>query len=357
MKNIILFVVFVLTIIFVNAQSADEIINQYVQASGGKEKLNAIKSIYLEGGMGNGVNYRSITITKVQGKLSRIDLGKDALGFTIITPNKGWIRRKGMDIKTQEIPKDQLKTMQNQLDIVGPLFNYAAKGYHAAFKGKEVSNGKEADKILLTDAAGNTTNFYIDSQTHLVTQINRMIETDGDTVEIVTIFSDYKEVNGVMFPQKIESTVGDFSFDKIEVNQPVDERLYKPFDIISPSDDSLKKQSNANVKEDSVFTRPEIEASFPDGEPGWARYTASIELKELANAIKDDKYGRCVVRFIVDKDGNVTNAEAITMQGSDLAKFALNAIAKGPKWIPAKQNGIPVKAYSERSFSLSNPNN
>ena len=51
--------------------------------------------------------------------------------------------------------------------------------------------------------------------------------------EVITDFSDYKEVGGVMFPQTVvtEGTgmgAGSMTFDKIEVNIPVDEKLYKP---------------------------------------------------------------------------------------------------------------------------------
>ena len=52
MKNIVLFVVFILALVFAqfaNAQSVDEIINQYIIARGGKEKLDSIQSIYFEG--------------------------------------------------------------------------------------------------------------------------------------------------------------------------------------------------------------------------------------------------------------------------------------------------------------------
>ena len=58
-KNIVLLVIFILGLVymqFIQAQSVDDIINKYVEARGGKEKLNAIKSLYMEGSremMGN----------------------------------------------------------------------------------------------------------------------------------------------------------------------------------------------------------------------------------------------------------------------------------------------------------------
>lgn len=104
--------------------------------------------------------------------------------------------------------------------------------------------------------------------------------------------------------------------------------------------------------EDKVFTKVEIEASFPGGDGGWARYVKkAIEgnIDELTDA---GESGTCRVRFIVSKDGSVSSVEALTMKGSKLAEIAVNAIRKGPKWTPAQQNGRHVNAYREQPVTF-----
>lgn len=241
MKNIVLFVVFILSLVlvqFANGQSVDDIIDQYITARGGKEKLLGIKSIYLEGTrqmMGNEVE---VKVTKVDGKLNRVDFefGGNS-GYTIVTPDKGWTYIPMRSDKPEEIPAERLKTMQDQLDISGPLVDYAAKGYKAELQGKETANGTEAYKIVATNAAGKETTFFIDTKTHMLVQTKQMGETggpnNGGPKEVVTDFSDYKDVDGVMFPQTIKTEgqgmgAGSMTFDKIEINKPVDESLYKP---------------------------------------------------------------------------------------------------------------------------------
>ena len=238
MKNIVVFVVFILALVFVqfaNGQSVDDIINQYITARGGKDKLLAIKSLYLEGTRQMNGNEVDLKVTKVDGKLNRVDFsvgGND--GYTIVTPDKGWTYIPMMSDKVNEIPDARLKSMQDQLDIAGALVDYAAKGYKATLQGKDTVNGKEAWKIQLTNATGKNETFYIDTKTNLLIQTRQMMEGRNNMEnEVITDYSDYKDVDGLMFAQTIttEGTgmgAGSMMFDKIVINQPVDEKLYKP---------------------------------------------------------------------------------------------------------------------------------
>ncbi len=242
MKNLYLFVTFIIAfVLFVraaNAQSVDDIINQYIAARGGKDKLEAIKSLHLEGTremMGNEVD---VKVTKVQSQLSRVDFqvgGND--GYTIVTPEKGWMYIPMRSDEVQEIPAERLKTMQDQLDIVGPLVDYAAKGYKATLLGKDTVKGNEAWKIQLTDSAGKSNTYLIDTKTNLLVQTRVLtsmgMRNNNQQVEVVTDYSDYKDVDGVMFPQTITTEgsgmgAGAMMFDTIKINQPVDPALYKP---------------------------------------------------------------------------------------------------------------------------------
>ena len=110
-----------------------------------------------------------------------------------------------------------------------------------------------------------------------------------------------------------------------------------------------KKQED----EDKVFTKVEIEASFPGGEAGWNRYVKKAIESNMDELTEAGESGTCRVRFIVDKEGNVSDVEALTMKNSKLAVIAVNAIRKGPHWTPAQQNGRQVKAYREQPITFS----
>lgn len=107
-----------------------------------------------------------------------------------------------------------------------------------------------------------------------------------------------------------------------------------------------------NLDADGVFQKVEVEATFPGGDAAWNKYIG----KEMSNAnfdkFKRSDEGTCRVRFIVDKDGYVTSAEAITMKRTRLAKLAVEIISNSPRWKPAMQNGKKLNAYREQPITF-----
>jgi hypothetical protein len=238
-KNIVLLVIFILGIVFVQftqAQSVDDIISKYIDARGGKDKLNAIQSLYMEGSrhiMGNEIG---VKVSAVQGKLYRTDFEYGANnGYTIITPTEGWNYFPMRSQKAEPIVGDILKNMQGQLDINGPLIGYSSKGHKAELQGKETIDGKEAHKIKLTLNTGREITYFIDTKTNLLIQSRQMAGTRGNTPpqEVITNYSDYKPFEGLLFPLTIANpgtamTAGATTYNTIVVNKPIEESTYKP---------------------------------------------------------------------------------------------------------------------------------
>lgn len=92
---------------------------------------------------------------------------------------------------------------------------------------------------------------------------------------------------------------------------------------------------------DAVFTKVEVAASFPGGVEGWRRYLLrNLQYPEAAQ--ENGTQGVVRVQMVVDKDGNITEVEALNDPGEGLAEEAKRVIKKGPKWVPAEQNGRKV---------------
>ncbi|HEU5364886.1 MAG TPA: N-acetylmuramoyl-L-alanine amidase, partial [Hanamia sp.] len=114
-----------------------------------------------------------------------------------------------------------------------------------------------------------------------------------------------------------------------------------------PNQTSGSDKPGSGLNDDrKIFVRVEQSASFPGGQTAWLKYLSRVFDKN-GNELMSDKNneGTCEVRFIVSKDGDVSEVQPITKKGTKLADVAVNAIKKGPMWIPGKQNGHNVNSF------------
>jgi antitoxin component YwqK of YwqJK toxin-antitoxin module len=117
-------------------------------------------------------------------------------------------------------------------------------------------------------------------------------------------------------------------------------------------------KNDSTVKIDSVFTREEIEASFPGGNEGWKRYLEKNLNGNVAvdNGARPGTY-QVIVKFIVMQDGTLDDIEAETHFGYGMEKEVVKVIKNGPKWVPGIQYGRKVKSYRRQpvTFVVQNP--
>jgi protein TonB len=119
------------------------------------------------------------------------------------------------------------------------------------------------------------------------------------------------------------------------------------------SDTSLTKNNSVPVNTDSVYTKVDVEAQFPGGEKKWNKFAQKIIVENIDMLIRDEaNKGTCTFRFIVDAEGNISVVRAMNMEKSTLAKTMILEIQKGPKWVPAKLNGVNVKSVREQKITL-----
>jgi protein TonB len=65
----------------------------------------------------------------------------------------------------------------------------------------------------------------------------------------------------------------------------------------------------------------------------------------MAQCYNGDLQGHVICRFIVEKDGSLSNISVIRSLDTTCDNEAVKAIKKMPKWIPGKQNGQIVRVY------------
>lgn len=127
--------------------------------------------------------------------------------------------------------------------------------------------------------------------------------------------------------------------------------------VINPprTDGDNKVISTPNEDSNQGFIPIEKEAAFPGGDAAWHEYVLRTINQHMDELQDDGKSGTCEVQFIVDKDGVVSDVKALSMEGTKLAEIAVNAIRRGPHWVPAQQNGRMVKAFRRQKITFQLP--
>ena len=117
--------------------------------------------------------------------------------------------------------------------------------------------------------------------------------------------------------------------------------------------DSTKTPPPPPQDPEKVFDIVEIEAKFPGGDDAWKKY-----LTRTLNAATPVDNGApagtytVVVQFVVSKDGSISDVKAMTNHGYGMEKEVIRVIQRGPKWIPAFQDGRHVKAYRKQPVTF-----
>ena len=97
-------------------------------------------------------------------------------------------------------------------------------------------------------------------------------------------------------------------------------------------------------KVDEIFVAVEQPAEFPGGQAAMMKWLSSnIRYPEAAQ--QNEIQGRVVVKFVVEKDGSVSQVQVVKGIDKDLDREAVRVVQKMPKWQPGKNNGVAVRSY------------
>jgi hypothetical protein len=98
--------------------------------------------------------------------------------------------------------------------------------------GIEQVNGRDAYKLKLTLKGGQVRDLWIDAQTFLDAQIASHNPKGRKQQTIATVMSDYRNVNGVQIPFRLENRVGGVTIpqrimiDQVSVNPVLADALF-----------------------------------------------------------------------------------------------------------------------------------
>jgi len=105
-------------------------------------------------------------------------------------------------------------------------------------------------------------------------------------------------------------------------------------------------------EEQKIFTLVEVESGYVGGLGAWRQYLQNNLNTDVpgANGAPKGKY-TVVVRFIVAKDGTISNVVAETKHGFGMEKESVRVIINSGKWTPAIYKGRNVNSYKRQPIT------
>lgn len=101
--------------------------------------------------------------------------------------------------------EEQTEQLKSQADYDGMLYNYKEKGYTVEFTGKETVDDIEAYVLKLTKQNGDVINYFIDAENYVLLKSKNKTKIQDVETETEIIYSNYKEVDGMLIPYSIET--------------------------------------------------------------------------------------------------------------------------------------------------------
>lgn len=215
----------------VYAQTADDIINKHIDAVGGTKAWDKVKSIKMVGSMSAQGMEISVSQTIVNDKGFRTDISAMGQnGYMIITPTGGWTYMPfAGQTEPMELKAEDVKPMKGQLNYKNSQLVDKSQIAKAQMDGKDTIDSKPCTKLKVTDKEGGETEYYFDDKTYYIVRMEKKMKVGEEEQEMAVTYSDFKkQPEGIVVPMKVSQAQGDVTFKSVEINKPVDEKIFKP---------------------------------------------------------------------------------------------------------------------------------
>lgn len=239
------------------AQTADELIEKNLQASGGRQKIEAVKSFRMTGKMvaPQGMELPMVIEYKQPDKIRTEATIQGMTMIQALNGSEGWMVAPFMGKKDPEkMSADDVKQAQEQMDSFDLLTKYKEKGHTIEYAGKEDIEGTPAYKLKVTKKNGDVSHIYLDAESYLQVKSSGKTKVQGgQEVETDTALGDYKAVDGVLYPHSIETQLKGIpgkmvmTFSKIEINPVLEDSRFAMPAVEKPAME--KKETPAPPKQ------------------------------------------------------------------------------------------------------------
>ena len=224
-----------------SAQTTEEVIEKSISALGGRAAHTKLKSRSTlgtiafatpAGEISGTVEVLNAAPNKIR-TLIKADLSAVGAGQLVVDQRFDGSTGYVMDTMqgNRDIAGNQLDNMRNG-SFPHPFINYKDMGVTAKLAGKEKVGDRDNFVLIFDPTTGSAVRHFIDAETYLPTKSVIRVDVPqlGGELEQTNEYLDYRDVNGVKLPFRINSTSSAQNFNvtvtKIEHNGAVNQSLF-----------------------------------------------------------------------------------------------------------------------------------
>jgi hypothetical protein len=218
--------------------TAEAILSKHLAARGGVARLKAVDSIRITGVQVLTPSPIEIPMVIEQRRpnLQRVEMNvKGMVEVQTFDGTEGWIRTPWAANKSaRPMEPEEIKALTEH-DFDTPYLNWKEKGWKAEYLGTVAVEGRTLQKVQVTVSNTESIIGIFDGQTFQEVQRENVYRELGNQVKLMSLFSDYRLVQGMSFPFntliRAEYRGRRFKFlvDRVDVNPKLDDqRFAKP---------------------------------------------------------------------------------------------------------------------------------
>ena len=218
--------------------TARMILADVVEAHGGLEKLQSVRSLVTQGSYSlttpGGMMQAEIKRSRVLPDKIRLDITLQAMGMQMSQVFDGESAWMAMPQGVQPLPGSQVEEFKKDAfrDTINLLANLSSDDISAQYIGSEDVNGKSTDVIRITISDTNALKLFVDQETRYI--IKKSYQSLGQTgpVDTEEFIHDYRDISGVKigFHTVVHQNGELFLEGKISeatINADIDESLFQ----------------------------------------------------------------------------------------------------------------------------------
>lgn len=205
--------------------SALTIIEDYLNAIGGRENLDAVKDLTVSmKAEVQGMSIQSVSRKKAPGKmLASITASGMTLNQVKCDGNQVEVTAMG---QKQQMEEPAIAATKRQALMFPELF-YDTDGSTLVFKGIEDVDGVKAYRVDVNEVSGTSTSEYFDMDSGLKI---RSVATEGENV-VISDFSDYRDLGKIRVPYKVKLSGAmpipiTMEVEKASINEGLDDSIF-----------------------------------------------------------------------------------------------------------------------------------